>query len=93
MAGIFVTYWCVWRVVGPSSVGQANVMALSHADATVRRFYQQHSEEKSMHITGVKWGALAMVATLAACGGTRTEDTSYPRPEYSGSPMAERVMK
>ena len=31
--------------------------------------------------------------TLAACGGTRTEDTSYPRPEYSGSPMAERVMK
>ena len=36
---------------------------------------------------------LAMALTLAACGGTRTEDTSYPRPEYSGSPMAERVMK
>ena len=37
--------------------------------------------------------ALTMVFALAACGGTRTEDTSYPRPEYSGSPMAERVMK
>ena len=37
--------------------------------------------------------ALVIPLTLAACGGTRTEDTSYPRPEYSGSPMAERVMK
>lgn len=37
--------------------------------------------------------ALVISLTLAACGGTRTEDTSYPRPEYSGSPMAERVMK
>ena len=37
--------------------------------------------------------ALTLLFTLAACGGTRTEDTSYPRPEYSGSPMAERVMK
>ena len=37
--------------------------------------------------------ALVTSLTLAACGGTRTEDTSYPRPEYSGSPMAERVMK
>ncbi len=36
--------------------------------------------------------ALVISLTLAACGGTRTEDTSYPRPEYSGSPMAERVM-
>ena len=36
--------------------------------------------------------ALVIPLTLAACG-TRTEDTSYPRPEYSGSPMAERVMK
>ena len=35
--------------------------------------------------------ALVIPLTLAACGGT--EDTSYPRPEYSGSPMAERVMK
>ena len=34
--------------------------------------------------------ALVIPLTLAACGGTRTEDTSYPRPEYSGSPMAER---
>ena len=76
VAGIFATCWCVWRVVRPSSVGQANVMALSYADATVRRFYQQHSEEKSMHIPGVKWGALAMVATLAACGGS----DNYPYP-------------
>ena len=37
--------------------------------------------------------ALVIPLTLAACGGTRTEDTSYPRPEYSGSPMAEMVMK
>lgn len=37
--------------------------------------------------------ALVIPLTLAACGGTPTEDTSYPRPEYSGSPMAERVMK
>ena len=37
--------------------------------------------------------ALVIPLTLAACGGTRTEDTSYPRPEDSGSPMAERVMK
>ena len=37
--------------------------------------------------------ALVIPLTLAACGGTRTEDTSYPRPEYSGSPMAERVVK
>ena len=37
--------------------------------------------------------ALVIPLTLTACGGTRTEDTSYPRPEYSGSPMAERVMK
>ena len=80
VAGIFATYWCVWRVVGPSSVGQANVMALSHADATVRWFYQQHSEEKSMHITGVKWGALAMVATLAACGGS----DNHPYPTLNG---------
>lgn len=36
---------------------------------------------------------LLLVLALAACGGARTEDTSYPRPEYSGSPMAERVMK
>ena len=36
---------------------------------------------------------MALVIPLEACGGTRTEDTSYPRPEYSGSPMAERVMK
>ena len=36
---------------------------------------------------------LSLCLPLAACGGTRTEDTSYPRPEYSGSPMAERVMK
>ena len=28
--------------------------------------------------------ALVIPLTLAACGGTRTEDTSYPRPEYSG---------
>ena len=37
--------------------------------------------------------ALVIPFPLAACGGTRTEDTSYPRPEYSGSPMAERAMK
>ncbi len=37
--------------------------------------------------------ALTIPFALAVCSGTRTEDTSYPRPEYSGSPMAERVMK
>ena len=33
-----------------------------------------------MHITGVKWGALAMVATLAACGGS----DNYPYPTLNG---------
>ena len=36
--------------------------------------------------------ALVIPLTLAACGGTRTEDTSYPRPEYSGS-RCSRVRK
>lgn len=36
---------------------------------------------------------LVIPFALAACSGTRTEDTSYPRPEFTGSPMAERVMK
>ena len=33
-----------------------------------------------MHITGVKWGALAMVATLAACGGS----DNHPYPTLNG---------
>ena len=33
-----------------------------------------------MHIPGVKWGALAMVATLAACGGS----DNYPYPTLNG---------
>lgn len=36
---------------------------------------------------------LVIPFALAACSGTRTEDTSYPKPEFTGSPMAERVMK
>lgn len=35
-----------------------------------------NNEEKSMHISGAKLGALALVATLAACGGN--DDNRYP---------------
>lgn len=62
------------------------------------RFFEREREgdlmQKSMQILAtlalLLVLALVIALTLAACGGTRTEDTSYPRPEYSGSPMAER---
>eukprot|EP01041_Mallomonas_annulata_P025849 gene25849-46992_t len=36
----------------------------------------KHNEEKSMHISGAKWGVLAVAAMLAACGGN--DDSPYP---------------
>jgi glycerophosphoryl diester phosphodiesterase len=53
----------------------ASVTGLSRSRLTVRRFLQTH-EEKSMHISGAKLGLLALVATLAACGGS--DDNPYP---------------
>lgn len=42
------------------------------------------------HKTRLTALVLAAALALTACGGMRREDTSYPKPEFSGSPMAER---